>query len=633
MVLFLPFPKLRRIGICFMSGEITFDVRDSQFVLFEHQRVQQLFELPRFAEFEVNDFEMMISEARRFAKNVLAPTNRPGDVEGCTWEEGHVKVPKPFHDVYRRMYDDGWMKMATDVEYGGMGLPLPLGAALGELFVGANCSLVMLAGLTRAAAALLIEYGSDEMKELYLPNLVEGRWQGTMCLTEAQAGSAVGSLTTAAVMRDGQYYVRGQKIFISGGEHDMTENIIHLVLARCENAPPGIKGVSLFLVPKLCIDDQGNATIPNDVTCLGIEEKLGLHGSPTCAMSFGDNDQCLGYLIGEEHKGIEYMFHMMNSARIGVGIQGVGLASCAYQSALQYAQERVQGVDMKNFRDPLAPSVLITEHPDVRRMLTTMKAYVEGCRAMLVHAALCVDLAEHSPEEAIREKMLGRAELLTPVCKAYCSDIGFEVSTTAIQVLGGHGYLRDYPIEQLLRDSKIGSIYEGTNGIQAIDLVGRKIGRKQGMTFMEFMGDLGEVIDKHADHPTLSAAFARFKHHKEQLEATTMSFAGMQMSGDLDYPLLSATPYLRMLGNLIVGWLLLEQAVVADAALEEIYASSAAADDAAKAALRRGQDDAKFYFNKLKTAEFFVSNLLTQNEHLAAAIESNDHSALEAIYN
>jgi len=502
-----------------------------------------------------------------------------------------------------------------------------------EMFVGANCSLVMLAGLTRAAGALLIEYGSDEMKKLYLPSLVDGRWQGTMCLTESHAGSAVGALTTAAVKRDEQYFVRGQKIFISGGDHDMTENVIHLVLARCENAPPGIKGVSLFVVPKLRIDDQGNATIPNDVTCVGIEEKLGLHGSPTCAMSFGDNDACVGYLIGEEHKGIEYMFHMMNSARIGVGIQGVGLAASAYHSALQYARERVQGVDMKNFRDPLAPHVLITEHPDVRRMLITMKAYVEGCRAMLVHAALCVDLAEHSPDEGEREKMLGRAELLTPVCKAYCSDISFEVSTTALQVLGGHGYLRDYPIEQLLRDSKIGSIYEGTNGIQAIDLIGRKIGRKQGATFMEFMTDIGEVIDKHAGHPTLAASFTRLKHHKEQLEQTTMSFAGMQMSGDLDYPLLSATSYLRMLGNVVIGWLLLEQAVIAEEALDNIYESSGATDEDAKAALRNDHDDAKFYFNKLKTAKFFVSNLLTQNEHLAAAIGSNDHSALEAIYN
>ncbi len=615
-----------------MSEDYVSDIRDSHFVLFEHQKVQQLFKLQRYSDFEASDIEMMVTEARRFAQNVLAPTNRAGDIQGCTWEDGRVTVPESFHDVYRKMYDDGWMKMATDVEYGGMGLPLPIGAALGELFVGANCSLVMLAGLTRAASALLIEYGSDEMKALYLPPLVDGRWQGTMCLTEPHAGSAVGALSTTAVKRDGQYFIRGQKIFISGGDHDMTENVIHLVLARCENAPPGIKGVSLFLVPKLRLDDQGNATIPNDVACVGIEEKLGLHGSPTCAMSFGDADQCVGYLIGEEHKGIEYMFHMMNSARIGVGIQGVGMAACAYQSSLQYAKGRVQGVDMKNFRDPLAPQVLITEHPDVRRMLTTMKAYVEGCRAMLIHAAMCVDLAEHSPDEGVREKMLGRAELLTPVCKAYCSDIGFEVSTTAIQVMGGHGYLRDYPIEQLLRDSKIGSIYEGTNGIQAIDLIGRKIGRKQGATFMEFMVDLGEVIDKHADHPTLAASFARFKHHKEQIEQTTMSFAGMQMSGDLDYPLLSATPYLRMLGNLILGWLLLEQAVIADEALAKIYASSNASDDHAKAALRSDHEEAKFYFNKVKTAEFFISNLLTQNEHLSAAIESNDHSPLEVIF-
>lgn len=615
-----------------MPEEIVFDTRDTQFLLFEHQKVQRLFELERYSDFDVNDIEMMLTEAKRFSQNVLAPANRPGDKQGCTWDDGNVTAPDAFHVPYRQMYENGWMKMAADVQYGGMGLPLPVGATLGEMFVGANCSLVMLAGLTRAASELLMEYGSDEMKELYLSNLVEGRWQGTMCLTEPHAGSAVGALTTAATKRDGQYYVRGQKIFISGGEHNLTDNVIHLVLARCENAPPGIKGVSLFLVPKLRNDEKGKATIPNDVTCVGIEEKMGLHGSPTCAMSFGDNDQCVGYLIGEEHKGIEYMFHMMNSARIGVGLQGVGMAACAYQSSLHYARERVQGVDMKNFRDPNAPSVLITEHPDVRRMLITMKAYVEGCRAMLVHAALCVDLAENSPDEAIREKMLGRAELMTPVCKAYCSDIGYEVSTMALQVMGGHGYLQDYPVEQLVRDSKIGSIYEGTNGIQAIDLIGRKIGRKQGATFMELMMDLGEVLDKHAEHPTLAASFATLKHHKEQLEQTTMSFAGMQMSGDLDYPLLSATPYLRLLGNVILGWQLLEQAVLAEESLTKLYADSNAEDDDAKAALRKDHDDTRFYFNKVKTAEFFVSNLLTQNEHLAAAIGSNDRSALEAVF-
>ncbi len=612
-----------------MATDYTFDIRDTRFVLFEHQRVGRLFELSRFDGFEVQDIEMMLTEARRFATQVLAPANRPGDDVGCHWEEGRVTVPEVFREPYREMYRAGWMAMATEQEFGGQGLPLSVGAAIGESFAGANCSLTMLAGLTRAAASLLIEHGSDEMKETYVRPMVEGRWQGTMCLTEPHAGSAVGALTTQANRRDGKYYIRGQKIFISGGEHDLVDNVIHLVLARCEDAPPGIKGVSLFLVPKLLLDESGQPAHANDVNCVGIEHKLGIHASPTCAMSFGENDACVGELVGEENKGIEYMFHMMNSARIGVGLQGVAIGAAAYQAALSYAGERVQGVDMKNWKDPTAPQVLIKEHPDVRRMLVTMKAYVEGCRALLIHTALCMDVAEHGSDEAESEKLAGRVELLTPICKAYCSDVGFEVATLALQVMGGHGYLRDYPIEQHLRDAKIASIYEGTNGIQAIDLIGRKIGRRGGATFMELMTDIQATIDAHAEHPALATVCKRLRKHKEQLEQTTMNFAGKQMTGDLDYPLLSATPYLRMFGNVAVGWLWLEQGVVAHQALRCLYEEHGAGEDETQKALRAENDEARFYHNKVKTCEFFASNILSQNEHLAEAIGSDDHSPLE----
>lgn len=608
-----------------------YDYRDLQFVLFEHLKVDRLFELPRFAQLDRASIDMLLSEALRFAQRELAPANTAGDRQGCRYENGQVFAPQAYREPYRKQCEAGWMTISTDPEHGGQGVPFVIGAAAGEMFIGANSSLSMVAGLTRGAAEMIAKYGTEEMKKKYLGPMIEGRWGGTMCLTEPHAGSAVGSSTTSAVRRDGNYYVRGQKIFISGGDHDLVENVIHLVLARCEGAPAGTKGLSLFLIPKIRVDDNGNLGEPNDVTCVGIEEKMGIHGSPTCALSFGENDNCLAYLIGEENQGIQLMFDMMNGARVGVGLQGVGLGSWAYLSALEYARERIQGVEMKNIRDPNAPLVPIVRHPDVRRMLATMKAYVEGGRALLMHTAFCLDLMEHSADEGEREHLSGRVELLTPICKAWCSDTGYEVATLALQTYGGHGYLKDHPVEQLVRDVKIASIYEGTNGIQAIDLLGRKVGRKQGALFMTLMTDLNRFFEQHGSHPALVTAVKSLAAHKQKLEEITMNFAMMQMQNDVDYPLLSATPYLRMFGNVVVGWLLLEQAAVAHDALEKLYAERNATTAEAQRALCADHPDAQYYFNKVKTAQFFASNILTQNEGIAAAIASNDRSPLEML--
>lgn len=606
-----------------------FDLRDTQFVLFEQLQVERLFELPRFADFDRASVDLMLSEGLRFCQKVLAPVNASGDREGCRWEDGKVYAPKSYHSAYKQQAEAGWMSTSTEPEYGGQGVPFAIGAALGEMFIGANCSLSMVAGLTRAAGELLIKHGTDEMRKLYVPKLISAEWGGTMCLTEAHAGTAVGSISTSAKKRDGQYFVRGSKIFISGGEHDMVNNVIHLVLARLEGAPAGTKGLSLFLIPKIRVDATGKMTEPNDVHCVGIEHKMGIHGSPTCAMSFGENDNCIGYLLGEENQGIELMFDMMNSARVGVGLQGVALGSWAYLSALEYARERVQGSEMKNIRDPNAPLVTIVKHPDVRRMLATMKAYVEGGRSLLLHTAHCLDLAENSGDDTLRQRMMDRVELLTPICKAWCSDTGYEVATMALQTYGGHGYLKDYPVEQLVRDVKIASIYEGTNGIQAIDLLGRKIGRKQGSLFMAFMGDIGQTIEAAQKNAALAPVAERMSQQVQKLQEVTMSFAMMQMSGDTEYPLLSATPYLRMFGNVVIGWLLLEQATIARTALEKIYAERGAADEAQQKALRADHADAKYYHNKIETVRFFASNILTQNDGLAAAIQSNDRSPLD----
>lgn len=612
-----------------MSDEFLYDLRDGQFVLFEQLRVQRLFELPRFSEFTVADIEMILAEGLRFCQKVLSPANAPGDEEGCRWEDGKVFVPKAYHAAYKQQSEAGWLAMSSPTEYGGQGMPFAIGAALGEMFIGANPSLSMVAGLTRAAAELLAAHGTDEMKKKYVCNMVSGKWGGTMCLTEPQAGTALGDITTTAYKRDGKYLIRGQKIFISGGEHDLVENIIHLVLARCEGASPGTKGLSLFVIPKYHVGADGQLGEFNDVTCAGIEHKMGINGSPTCQLVFGESDRCQGWLIGEEEQGIRIMFDMMNSARIGVGLQGVAMGSWAWLLALNYARTRVQSPEMKNVRDATAKSVPIVRHPDVRRMLATMKGLMEGGRALLLHTAFCLDLAEHSPDADERERMLARAELFTPICKAWCSDTGYEVATLALQTYGGHGYLHDYAIEQIVRDVKIASIYEGTNGVQALDLLGRKVGRKGGTTFLALMEDVQKFIDAHKQHPALGGEVAQFAAHKEKLESTTMNFAMQQMSGDLDYPLLSATPYLRMFGNVAVGWLLLEQAIIAHDAFERIAGERQATGDEARRALVADHADARYYDNKIKTARFFVSNLLSQNEHLSALIASGDRSPLE----
>lgn len=606
-----------------------YDREDARFVLFEQLRIQSLFELPAFGDFDSGDVDMLLTEAMRFTSEVVSPTNRPGDEQGCRFEEGRVFVPQAFHDAYRRQCEAGWLAITSPRTYGGQGLPFVVGAAIGEMFIGANCALSMLGGLTRGVSNVIVTHGTEEMKRRYLRPLIEGRWQGTMCLTESHAGTAIGDIKTSAVCRDGKYYVRGQKIFISGGEHDLVENVIHLVLARLEGAPAGIRGLSLFLIPKYRLDADGRPGEPNDVVCVGLEEKLGIHGSPTCTMSYGENDDCIAELVGSEHQGIQIMFKLMNAARVGVGLQGMALGSWAYLAALDYARERIQGVEMKHLRDPEAPRVPIVRHPDVQRMLSTMKALTEGGRALLLSTAMSIDLAEHAPDEAERIRYAGRVELLTPICKAYCSDRGFEIATTALQTLGGHGYLRDYPIEQILRDVRIASIYEGTNGIQAIDLLGRKVGQNQGALFLDCMSDLAHFLDQHKDHDLLKSLCRRLARHKEQLEAVTMGFAAQQMSGDMDYPLLSATPYLRMFGNVVIAWQLLQQAAVAHRALEKLCEEQGASDAESKRKLCEEHSKAKFYDNKLKTAAFFTTNILSENDWIAAAIGSGDRSALE----
>jgi alkylation response protein AidB-like acyl-CoA dehydrogenase len=613
--------------------EFNADLRDIKFNLFEFLPFNQLTALEPYAELDRESMELVLEESFKFNREVLAPINRSGDQQGCTFADGEVRVPEGFVAAYRAFCDNNWLGTSTPEEMGGMGLPMPVGAASGELNVGACCSLMLSSGLTRAAAALIAEHASEELKKIYLPKLVSGRWQGTMCLTEAQAGTAVGDIRALAKpVDDGEtYLVTGTKIFITSGEHDMCENHVHLVLARTPGAPKGFKGISLFLVPKFLPDASGDKGEYNDVVCAGIEHKLGIKASPTCTLSFGEEERCRGWLIGNEGEGLKIMFRMMNEARIGVGLQSLGLAAQAYLYAKDYANERVQGVDIEKMRDLDAPRVLISHHPDVRRMLLWCKAIVEGSRALLYFTAFQGELMRYSPEQQQAEAAHGLIELLTPICKAWVSDRAFEVTERSLQVMGGYGYIAEYPVEQHMRDVKIASIYEGTNGIQALDLLGRKLAAEQGKLFRMLLERMQAFVRDQRGHLALGEEVAALGEELGRWSQTTMDLGAMGMSGDRQYPVLSATPYLEMAGNAVVCWLLLQQAVIAHDRLQTLYLDQSAMDPAARDELHRADPDAQFYFNKIETARFFVHQVLSKNQQIAAQIGSGDRSALRFI--
>ena len=464
-----------------MAQELA-DRKDVDFVLFEQLGLETILENEKFSNLNRKTIELIIKEARSLAVKEILPTNAPGDRKGCHFENGVVKVPEEFHRIFELYREGEWIAMGDDPAVGGQGLPLMAATAIGEYFTGANCAFGMYPGLCHGAGKLVEIFGTDEQQELFLGKMYAGQWGGSMLLTEPGAGSDVGALETAAVDNgDGTYAITGSKIFITGGEQDLTENIIHPVLARIEGEPEGTRGISLFLVPKIRVNDDGSLGEPNDVVCTGIEEKMGIHGSSTCSLTLGGKGGCIGTLLGEKNKGMRAMFHMMNEARLGVGIQGMSMGGAAYQFALNYAKERKQGKNLLEMMNPDAPQVAIIEHPDVRRMLMWMRAYVTGMRSFIYYVGRCFDVVETSGDEAEKERCKGLIEILTPVVKAFCTDRAFDVCTHAVQTYGGYGYTGEYPVEQYLRDCKITSIYEGTNGIQAMDLLGRKMGMKKGL--------------------------------------------------------------------------------------------------------------------------------------------------------
>jgi alkylation response protein AidB-like acyl-CoA dehydrogenase len=501
-----------------------------------------------------------------------------------------------------------WIAMAEDPEVGGQGFPAIIRQAAFEYISGANYAMAAFGDLGHGTAKMIELFGTPEQKALFLKKVYSGEWGGTMLLTEPGAGSDVGALTTTAVKNtDGTYSISGNKVFITCGDHDLTENIIHPVLARIEGAPPGTKGISLFIVPKIWVNDDGSLGEPNDIVCSGVEEKLGLHGSPTCSMDLGSKGKCRGLLLGEENKGMMVMFHMMNEARLNVGAQGFSAASAAYLYAVNYARERLQGRDIEKGKDSAAPQVPIINHPDVRRMLLLMKAYVDGMRSFVYYVAYCFDKKSTAKTLQEKERYSDFTELLTPIIKAYCSERGQFVCEQAIQVHGGYGYTKEYPVEQLYRDCKITSIYEGTNGIQAMDLLGRKLGMKKGTVFLDFLNEIKAAIVNARKIPRLEGLAGQVETALNRLSEVAMHISKTAYSSDIKLAFAYAHPFMEVVGDVVMAWMLLWRATAAVPRLEKLAGS---ADEEAILSRVAKNKDAAFYAGQLKSAEFFLSAML-----------------------
>jgi butyryl-CoA dehydrogenase len=582
-------------------------LRDMRFVLHELLEVERLAELPGYEEATADLIDAVLEESARLAENVLLPLNRSGDEEGCTFENGVVRTPKGFKEAYDQFREGGWNGVTADPAYGGQGLPTVLYTAFAEMACSTNLSFSTYPGLSKGASHAIESHGDAALKALYLPKLVDGRWSGTMCLTEPQCGTDLGLIRTRAVPNgDGSYAITGTKIFISAGEHDLTENIVHLVLARLPDAPKGIKGISLFLVPKFLPKD-GAPGPRNGVRCGGLEHKMGIKASATCVMNF---EQATGWLVGEPDRGMRAMFTMMNDARLVVGVQGLGIAETAYQSAVAYARERLQGRALTGIREPDKPADPILVHPDVRRMLLTMRAFTEGARALAYWVGESIDRAKRHPEPEARKTAEDFVALMTPIVKAYFTDQGSACASLGIQVMGGHGYIREWGMEQLLRDARIAQLYEGANGIQALDLVGRKLPAHFGRYLRTFFHPVMAFIEQHqADQAMaefvlpLAKAFAR-------LQQITLHVAQQGLK-DPDEAGAASSDYLRLFALVAMAYVWARVAGIARSRLAE------------------GTDDAAFYQAKINTARFFMTKLLPESGALFAQIMAGSAPLME----
>ncbi len=533
-------------------------LKDILFILNDQLDYGSLCALPRYKGLNAKALDMTVNEAAVFAKKIVDPLQAIGESQGVTLKNGNVSCADEFIDAFRRYADNGWIAAARDPEYGGQGFPHMMRIVVNDLMYGACQSFNMAPSLTHGAAHLIETFASGELKKKFVPQCYNGNWTGTMCLTEADAGSNLAGIRTTAFPDGDQFKIKGTKTFISWGDHDLAENIIHLVLARIDGAPAGVKGISLLIVPKIRVHDDGTLGSGNDVRCISIEKKLGLHASPTCTLEFGSKDNCIGYLCGKKNMGLAHMFQMMNSARINTGVSGMSIASTAYLNALAYTKNRSQGKDICGRTKEDVP---IINHPDIRRMLLWMKASVDGMRSMIYTGAFWSDLAYELEDGDEKNHYKHLVDFITPIIKAFCSDTGFRVCETAIQCLGGYGYCKDFPLEQYLRDVKIMSLYEGTNGIQSIDLMGRKMTIAGGAPFRAFTQEIVTFCQKNKTHPALGKNIKSLENAFNEVFRTVLEINELKKTDPVHWGA-NTYPALLCFGELIMVWRLLDMAII-----------------------------------------------------------------------
>jgi alkylation response protein AidB-like acyl-CoA dehydrogenase len=573
-------------------------VKDISFVLHDVLKIETA-PIDGFEELTPDFTGAILEEASKVSRDILTPLNVVGDTQGCTLENGVVRTPDGFKEAYDTLREAGWNSVDCDPEYGGQGMPFMMNIAVGEMQSAANMAFAMYAGLTHGAVSAIHAHGSEDQKQKYLPKMISGDWSGTMNLTEPHCGTDLGLLRTKAEPQsDGAFKVSGQKIFISSGDHDLTDNIIHLVLAKIPGGPDGVKGISLFIVPKFLVKDDGSLGERNGVTCGKIEEKMGIHGNSTCVMNY---DEATGYLVGDEHKGLRAMFTMMNEARLNVAMQGMAQAEVAYQNAVDYARDRLQGRDVTGAKNPDGPADPIIVHPDVRRNLMTQKAFIEGARAFMLWGAMLIDQYMRGEDEDAE----GLISLMTPVLKGFLTDKGFDCTIMAQQVYGGHGYIEEWGMSQFARDARIAMIYEGANGIQALDLVGRKLGQDGGKHVMAFFAMVKDFCGEHKGNDELADFIEPLKAASKDLQEAGMFFMQQGMKNP-NAALAGSTDFMHLFGHTCLGLMWARMAV------------------ASKAALDGGTSDPDFYETKLATGRFYMSRLLPETGLLLARIKSGD---------